>query len=332
MLVLGIESSCDETAAAVVEDGRRVLSSVVASQESVHALYGGVVPEIASRNHVAAVLPVLDKALKKAEVSLDRLDGIAVTRGPGLIGSLLVGLSVAKAVGFSRNIPFVGIHHIEGHLAAALLGPSPPVFPMLGLVVSGGHTNLYKIPVQGVYQLIGQSRDDAAGEAFDKVAKLLRLGFPGGPAIDLASENGKTTAVRFPRADLPGSDFSFSGLKTSVVQWVREHGIPTGETLRDLAASFQEAVVDVLVSKLFEAADLHNIRNLVVCGGVARNRRLRDRLEKEAARWNAELRLTPLEFCTDNAAMIAAAGYARLKRGERDDLTLNAAATLPIPP
>ncbi|MFH1262534.1 MAG: tRNA (adenosine(37)-N6)-threonylcarbamoyltransferase complex transferase subunit TsaD [Pseudomonadota bacterium] len=332
MLVLGIESSCDETAAAVLEDSRRLLSSVVASQEQIHALYGGVVPEIASRNHVAAVIPVIEKALHDAGVDLGRIDGIAVTRGPGLIGSLLVGLSTAKAIAFARNIPFVGVHHIEGHMAAALLGEATPEYPMIGLVVSGGHTNLYKLPVAGIFQLIGQSRDDAAGEAFDKVGKLLGLGFPGGPAIERAAGKGRRDAVRFPRASLPGFDFSFSGVKTSVAQWVREHGLPEGKGMADLTASFQEAVVDVLVSRLFEAADMHGIRNLVVAGGVARNRRIRERLEQEATKWNARLHLTPFEFCTDNAAMIAAAGTARLKRGDRDDLTLNAQATMPIPP
>lgn len=329
MKVLGIESSCDETAAAIVEDGTRVISSVVASQEEIHALYGGVVPEIASRNHIAAILRVLDKALLQANLTLDQVDGIAATKGPGLVGSLLVGLSVAKAISYSSGIPLVGVHHIEGHLAAALLGDSRPMYPMVGLVVSGGHTNLYKVPVEGVYQLIGHSRDDAAGEAFDKVAKILELGFPGGPAVDSMAQKGKPTTVRFPRAKVPGFDFSFSGLKTSVAQWVRKNGLPKDQDMANLAASFQEAVVDVLISKLFAAADAQSINNLVVCGGVARNSRLRSRLEEEAKRFGAKLWLTPLEFCTDNAAMIAAAGYARLARGEKDGLDLNARATIP---
>ncbi len=332
MLVLGIESSCDETAAAIVEDGVRVVTSVVANQDEIHAKFGGVVPELASRNHIVSILPVIQQTLKEAKVSLSDLGGIAVTKGPGLIGSLLVGLSTAKALAYAKKIPVVGVHHIEGHLTASLLVPNPPSFPLVGLVASGGHTSLYYMAVSGSYRLLSQTRDDAAGEAFDKVAKLLGLGFPGGPAIDRTSEGGNPQKIKFPRPAARIPDFSFSGLKTSVAYWVRDHGLPKGKDMADLVASFQEAVIDSLISKLFQAAEREEVSTVVVCGGVARNRRLRSRLEEEVERTSFSLHLAPFEFCTDNAAMIAAAGFARLAKGEDDGLRLNAASTLPISP
>jgi N6-L-threonylcarbamoyladenine synthase len=328
--VLGIESSCDETAAAIVEDGRRILSSVVASQDDLHGRFGGVVPELASRRHIVSVLEVIAAALQRASMKPEEIDGIAVTRSPGLIGSLLVGLSAAKAIGYALDVPFVGVHHIEGHLAAALLGDGDPRFPLVGLVVSGGHTDLYRVPARDRYELLGRSLDDAAGEAFDKVATLVGLPYPGGPAVDRASQGGDPAAIAFPRPAPPGLDFSFSGLKTAVALRVRDRGAPKGRELQDLAASFQEAVTDTLLGKLFAAVEREDVSDVAVCGGVARNSRLRDRLAKECGRRGLTLWLTPLELCTDNAAMIAAAGTARLARGERDDLTLNAAATLPI--
>ncbi|MFH1016837.1 MAG: tRNA (adenosine(37)-N6)-threonylcarbamoyltransferase complex transferase subunit TsaD [Pseudomonadota bacterium] len=330
MLVLGIESSCDETAAALVEDGRLIRSSVVASQDDIHGKYGGVVPELASRKHIVSILEVIEGALSRSGAGIEDVDGIAVTRGPGLIGSLLVGLSTAKAIGYARKIPFVGVHHIEGHITVALLDAKADDFPLVGLVASGGHTSLYRVPERGRYELISQSLDDAAGEAFDKVAKIAGLGYPGGAAIDRAAEGGNPRAIQFPRPALHTLDFSFSGLKTAVALWVRDHGVPTGKALSDLAASFQEAVVDVLASKLFEAADREGAGCVAVCGGVARNSRFRKRLADEISRKKLRIHLAPLDLCTDNAAMIAAAGYARLARGEQDDLTLNAVATMPF--
>jgi len=330
MRILGIESSCDETAAAVVEDGRRILSSVVASQDDIHLRYGGVVPELASRQHVVSILAVVEEALSRAKLSMNEVEGIAVTRGPGLIGSLLVGLSTAKAISYAHRIPFVGVHHIEGHLEAALLSGNPS-YPLIGLVASGGHTNLYRLPETGKYELLGQSRDDAAGEAFDKVAKICGLGFPGGPAIEKAAQGGDPTSIPFPRANLhPTLDFSFSGVKTAVALWIRKHGLPQGNRLADVAASFQEAAIDPLITKLLDAALRHEVRDVAVCGGVARNARFRQRLDHESSHRGLRLWLAPLELCTDNAAMIAAAGHARLARGEHDSLFLNAQATIPL--
>lgn len=330
MIILGIESSCDETAAAVVKDGNQILSSIVASQDDIHSRFGGIVPELASRNHIGQIIPVIETALSEARCSLDDIQGIAVTKGPGLIGSLLVGLAAAKAISFAKSIPLIGIHHIEGHLTAALLQAKDDVFPLVGLVASGGHTNLYFMPVPGTYKLLGQTRDDAAGEAFDKVAKLLGLPFPGGPSIDRTAESGNPNAIKFPRPNPSDYDFSFSGLKTAVAVWVQKHGIPKGKTLSDLAASFQEAVVDSLIRKLKQAAKDQEIKNLVVCGGVARNQRFRKRIAEECDSHGYKLLLAPPELCTDNAAMIAAAGHAFLSKGIRDNLSLNAQATMPI--
>ena len=333
MKILGIESSCDETAAAVVEDGNQILSSVVASQNEIHAKHGGIVPELASRRHVSNVLRVIEDALAQAKITMKEVDAIAVTKGPGLIGSLLVGLSVAKAIAYSQKKPFLGVHHIEGHVEAALLDQKrQPHFPLVGLVVSGGHTCIYRLPKRGTYEILGETRDDAAGEAFDKVSNLLGLGFPGGPAIQRAAETGNPSAIQFPRANLkPTLDFSFSGIKTAVAVGIKKNGQPQGKALSDMAASFQEAVVDMLIDTFFEAVEREdNIQDVLICGGVAKNQVFRHRLEKEAGKRDLTLWMAPLDLCTDNAAMIAAAGYARLARGECDDLTLNAQATMPI--
>jgi N6-L-threonylcarbamoyladenine synthase len=322
--VLGLETSCDETAAAVVEDGRRVLSDVVSTQVDIHRRWGGVVPELASRNHVVAVMPVVDEALTRAGLTLDDIDLISVTSGPGLMGALMVGLQVAKALSLARQIPFVGVNHLEGHLLAIRLVKDAPEPPFLGLVVSGGHTSLYEAKDYGAYRLVGSTRDDAAGEAYDKVGKILGLPYPAGQPLDELAQKGDATAIRFPRA-LPAwdvLDFSFSGLKTSVLTHVRRHGLPEGQALWDLCASFQEAVADSLTRKLIQAARDLGLRKLVLCGGVAANSRLRALAQTRAQDRGLELFLPPVRLCTDNAAMIAVAGYEAYRRGVRADLAM----------
>jgi N6-L-threonylcarbamoyladenine synthase len=334
MLILGIETSCDETAAAVVEDGRNIWSDVVASQIAVHSPYGGVVPELASRKHVESVLVVMEQALDRARLKARQLDGIAVTRGPGLTGALLVGLSAAKAMSYALQIPLIAVNHLEGHVQAAFMGKEPLDRPFVCLVVSGGHSALYVVEPDGRGELLGCTRDDAAGEAFDKVAKLLGLGYPGGVVIDRLAREGNAQAFQFPKAFLEkdSMDFSFSGIKTSVANFVRKQGPPPapGQTgayrLEDLAASFQEAVVEVLVKKTLRAAQLRQIGDIAVVGGVAANRRLRERLAEEAACQRLRLHLPELRFCTDNAVMIAAAGHRVWKREGfcRDPLEVDA--------
>jgi N6-L-threonylcarbamoyladenine synthase len=322
MIILGIESSCDETAAAVVEDGKRILSDVVASQISVHSPYGGVVPELASRKHVEAVLPVISQALDQAGVAGRDLDAIAVTQGPGLIGALLVGLCAAKAMAYALRKPLVAVNHLEAHMHAAFLAGESLDRPFVCLVVSGGHTALYAVDPREGSRLLGSTRDDAAGEAFDKVAKLLELGYPGGVVIDRLASEGNPIAFPFPKAylDKDSLEFSFSGLKTAVANFVRRYGPPpvSGEKgvyrLEDLVASFQEAVVDVLVHKTLQAVALCEVRDVAMVGGVAANRRLRQRMREEAAYRRLNLHLPPHRFCTDNAVMVAAAGYFTWKR------------------
>jgi N6-L-threonylcarbamoyladenine synthase len=329
MLVLGLETSCDETAAAVVEDGRRVLSNVISSQVLVHAEFGGVVPEVASRQHLATVVPVLRQALAEAKVDQANLDGIAVTCGPGLVGALLVGVETAKALGYALGKPVVGVNHLAGHLAAAFLEQpgiaAPPPHPHLALLVSGGNTALFRIAAPGEVRLLGATRDDAAGEAFDKVAKLLGLGYPGGIKIDRLSVDGDARAFAFPRA-LPGRDdldFSFSGLKTAVSLEVAKGPLPQGQALADFCASFQAAVVDVLVRKSRRALLREGIRDLVVCGGVAANRGLRTAMAAAAEEDGFRIYVPAPRYCTDNAAMIAAEGTALLARGQRAPLELS---------
>jgi N6-L-threonylcarbamoyladenine synthase len=330
MIVLGIESSCDETAAAVLADGRRVLSSVIASQEAIHAPYGGVVPELASRRHLEVIVPVVEKALADARATLRDLDGIAVTHGPGLVGSLLVGCAVAKSLAYVRRLPLVPVNHLEGHIYATFLTDDPPEHPFLALVVSGGHTALYRARAPLEYALVGQTRDDAAGEAFDKVAKLLGLGFPGGPVIERVAATGDPKAITFPLAQMSDGapDFSFSGIKTSVSLYVKQRGALTGTEIADVAASFQAAVVKMLVRKTVKAALHHGIKRVVLTGGVAANGPLRGALEAAAVEHGLRLHIPPRHLCTDNAAMITAAGTARLAAGERASLSLNAAPDL----
>src|SRR5213080_2230045 len=329
MLVLGVESSCDETAAAVLADGRRILSNVVASQDALHAPYGGVVPELASRRHLEVIVPVVETALADAGVGLSDLDGIAVTQGP-----VLVGCSLAKSLAYVHDKPLVGVNHLEGHIYAAFLTDDPPVHPFLALVVSGGHTALYHARAPLAYALVGQTRDDAAGEAFDKVAKLLGLGFPGGPAIERAAKTGDPKAITFPLAQMTdgASDFSFSGLKTSASLYVKRHA-PLGEgQVADIAASFQAAVVKMLVRRTVKAALRTGVKRVVLTGGVAANGPLRAGLAAEAAEHGITLHVPPPRLCTDNAAMITAAGTARLEAGERAPLGMNALPNMELAP
>ena len=332
MIVLAIETSCDETAAAVVDGGRKVLSSVVASQDDVHAAYGGVVPELASRRHLEVLMPVVRRALTTASMRLGDVDGLAVTYGPGLVGSLLIGCSAAKAMAYACRRPLVGVNHLEGHICAAFLEGDPPDFPFLALVVSGGHTALYMAREPRRYERIGQTRDDAAGEAFDKVAKLLGLGFPGGPAIERTARAGDPRAIVFPTANMSDGapDFSFSGIKTAVSLHVRRAGMLDAARIADIAASFQATAVKMLVRKTVKAARGAGVRRLVLTGGVAANTALREALEAECRERGWVLHVPSRALCTDNAAMIAAAGHDRLEAGERAPLSLNAVPDLAL--
>ncbi|MBS1239170.1 MAG: tsaD [Deltaproteobacteria bacterium] len=319
MNVLGIESSCDETAAALVCDGRRVLSSVVASQTDVHHRFGGVVPELASRRHLEAIGPVVRQALSQAGFELAGVDGIAVTRGPGLIGSLLIGFSFAKALAYSLGAPWVGVNHLEAHIHALFLEDRPPGFPFVALLASGGHTGIYHVTSFMNMELLGQTRDDAAGEAFDKVAKIMSLGYPGGAVIDRLARDGDPGRIRFPRPciDTQNFDFSFSGVKTAVGRYIAQHRGDDRGNVADIAAGFQEAVVDVLVLKLMRAAREKGCGRIALAGGVAANSRLRERTRQDAAAAGYDAYLPSLPLCGDNAAMVAAAGYHLLASGRR---------------
>lgn len=333
MNVLGLESSCDETAAAIVVDGRIVRSDVVASQNEVHARYGGVVPELASRAHVLNVVPVVQGALDHAGMTLADVDGIAVTNAPGLVGALLVGLQTAKALAWVTGKPLVGVHHLEGHLSAIYLEPEAPPFPHLALIVSGGHTSLVRVDGHGVLTELGATRDDAAGEAFDKGAKLLGLGYPGGAVIDRLAKTGDPKAVPFPRSMTSGehgADFSFSGLKTALLHHVRAHGVPDGQALSDLCASYQAAIVEVLVRKTRRQARKLGMHHVQICGGVAANGALRAAMIAAGEEDEFRVYVPPPARCTDNAAMIAAAGYHHLLRGERAGLDLDANPSAPL--
>jgi len=312
MLILGIESSCDETAAAVLKDGRQLLANTVDSQIETHAIYGGVVPELASRQHVRNIYPVVAAALRQAEVGLDEIDLLAVTEGPGLVGCLLVGHAFAKAIALSRRIPLVGVDHLSGHLLSIFLGDEQPEFPFVAMLASGGHTSLFRLDSPTDFRLLGRTRDDAAGEAFDKVAKLLGLGYPGGPAISRLAATGDPASFSFPRAWLEKEslDFSFSGLKTAVSLQVNQLSPEDLQArLADLSASFQEAVAEVIVGKTLLATQQTGCNRVVLAGGVAANPRLRESMLAAGHRNDLRIYLTPRQFCTDNAAMIALAGY-----------------------
>ena len=343
MNILGVETSCDETSAAVVQDGDRVLSDIIASQVELHARYGGVVPEVASRQHLLQIIPIIRRAMEQARVGWADIDAVAVTAGPGLAGSLLVGVNAAKAIALARGLPLVGVNHLEGHIYANWLAsegaaPAKPQFPLLCLIVSGGHTDLVLMRGHGDYRVLGRTRDDAAGEAFDKVARVLGLGYPGGPAVQRIAEEA-AHPVPMPRAWLKGTDdFSFSGLKTAVLHLAQERGLyppsdPDGgsqarrEAVADIAAGFQEAVVEVLVEKTVAAAAQHQVGQVLLAGGVAANRPLRERM---AQRSPVPLSIPPPILCTDNAAMIAACGFFHLQRGQRSSFDLDVASNLAL--
>ncbi|HLG15994.1 MAG TPA: tRNA (adenosine(37)-N6)-threonylcarbamoyltransferase complex transferase subunit TsaD [Blastocatellia bacterium] len=339
MLVLGLESSCDETAAAVVVDGPSIKSNVVASQIATHAPFGGVVPELASREHLSAIVPVVQQALDLACVTLDQVDGIAVTQGPGLVGSLLVGLSFAKSLAYALRTPIVGVNHIEGHIYSIAFEHPPVDYPALALIVSGGHTTLFFMPEEGRYATLGRTRDDAAGEAFDKVAKLLGLGYPGGPVIDSLAGRGDPKAAELvftiPRMDSPNLDFSFSGLKTAVLRFVRENhvepataGEEPDQVIIDLVSSFQDKVIRSLMARLKQAVRRHHPRTIVLAGGVACNSALRSAVNR--ADLGAPVYYPSPILTTDNAAMIAAAGHAKLVRGENHGFEFAASASMKL--
>ncbi|MCP3876293.1 MAG: tRNA (adenosine(37)-N6)-threonylcarbamoyltransferase complex transferase subunit TsaD [Desulfobacteraceae bacterium] len=317
MIVLGIESSCDETAAAIVQDGTTILSSVISSQIDVHHKYGGVVPELASRMHIEAIVPVVDDAIKKANIKIKDIDAVAATRGPGLIGALLVGFSFAKSFAFARQIPFAGVNHLEAHIYSLFLMKKKPAFPFIALVVSGGHTNIYYVTSQDNFELMGQTRDDAAGEAFDKVAKMLGLGYPGGPIIEELSKTKDPKAISFPRSMLEKDsfDFSFSGLKSSVARYIHVNNISSEDEKAQIASSFQEAVIDVLSKKLINAAHYKKCKSIGIAGGVSANQTFANKLSIRAKTKNISVFSPSTELCGDNAAMIAARGFRMIQQG-----------------
>ncbi len=330
--ILSIETSCDETACAIIKNGHEILSNVVSTQIAIHEKFGGVVPEVASRKHLEYIDVVIEEALKEANCSFEEIDGIAVTMGPGLIGALLVGVSTAKGLSYALNKPLIGVHHIEGHIYANFLAHDDITLPCICLVVSGGHTNIIKITEHGSYTILGQTQDDAAGEAYDKVARAIGLGYPGGPKIDKLAKEGNPSAIQFPRAklDVP-LNFSFSGLKSSVLNYINKNEMQNKAINKaDVAASFQEAVVDVLVDHTIEAMKAEGITTLLLAGGVSANSRLRERINEACSENDYQLFYPPITLCTDNAAMIGAAAAYKYARKEFSNLDLNAIAQLPF--
>lgn len=331
--ILGIETSCDETAAAIVEDGKKIISNVVTSQISIHQKYGGVVPEIASRKHIEYIIPVIDQALSQSGKKISDLSAIAVTYGPGLIGSLLVGLSVAKAMAYAQNLPFIGINHLEAHLYANLLEHNEIKPPFICLIVSGGHTSLLSITRFGEYELLGQTKDDAVGEVFDKIAKVLGLGYPGGPITEKLAKEGNPSSIKFPRPLLneKSYNFSFSGLKTAVIYYLKELKKENKNlSVKDLLASFQQAVIDVLVKKTIKAALKFETKQIVLAGGVAANSLLRKEMKEKAHLKDLKVFYPSTFLCTDNAAMVASAGYYKFKENKKSSLNLDALSRLPL--
>lgn len=333
VLILAIESSCDETAAAVVKNGREVLSNIISSQIALHTLYGGVVPEIASRKHIEAIDGVIQKALEEAHVTMEDIDAVGVTYGPGLVGALLVGLAEAKALAYAAGKPLVGVHHIEGHICANYIENKDFVPPYMALVVSGGHSHLVYVSDYGKYEILGHTRDDAAGEAYDKVARVIGMGYPGGPKIDAAAKKGNPNAVKFPRVFLEEDsyDFSFSGLKSAVLNYVNKERMQNHPIVpEDIAASFQQAVVDVLVTKTIRAAKDHGVTKIALAGGVASNSALRESMRHACEKEGFYLSIPSPVLCTDNAAMIGCAAYYEYMAGVRDGLDLNANPSLKL--
>ncbi len=328
MIVIGIETSCDETGVALYDSGKGLLGHHLYSQVALHGEYGGVVPELASRDHIRKLLPLVDELLSDCGLSKQDIGAIAYTQGPGLVGALMVGACTGRALALSLGVPAIGVHHMEGHLLAPMLEANPPSFPFIALLVSGGHTQLVRVDAIGEYRLLGESLDDAAGEAFDKAAKMLDLDYPGGPHIAKLAEKGEAGRFTFPRpmTDRPGLDFSFSGLKTYTLNTVTAHalddGLPDDQTCADIAHAFQEAVVDTLVIKCRRALEQENLTTLVIAGGVSANTRLRQRLEEARGKISAGVFYARHEFCTDNGAMIAYAGCQRLQAGQEDDLSI----------
>ncbi len=333
IVILAIESSCDETAAAVIKNGREILSNVIYSQIDLHTLYGGVVPEIASRKHIDKINQVVDKAISDSGMELKDMDAVAVTYGPGLVGPLLVGVSFAKAMAYGAGLPIIGVHHIEGHICANYIANKELEPPFICLVVSGGHTHLVKVADYGKYEILGRTEDDAAGEAFDKVARAIGLGYPGGPKIDRISKEGDPFSIKFPRAKVGNSeyDFSFSGLKSAVLNYLNTASMNNEEIVTEnVAASFQQAVIDVLVSHSMDAVEKNGFKKFAIAGGVASNSGLREAFEKACAERNIDFFLPPPILCTDNAAMIGAAAYYEYISGTRHGLDLNAIANLKL--
>ncbi|MCF6236132.1 MAG: tRNA (adenosine(37)-N6)-threonylcarbamoyltransferase complex transferase subunit TsaD [Gammaproteobacteria bacterium] len=332
MRILGIETSCDETGIAIYDASQGIMAHVLHSQIALHAEYGGVVPELASRDHIRKTIPLIKQVMKEADVSAQEIQGVAYTSGPGLIGALLVGTSIGRSLALAWQVPAIAVHHMEGHLLASMLEDNPPQFPFIALLVSGGHTQLIKVEGVGRYELLGETLDDAAGEAFDKTAKMLGLSYPGGPAIAEAAKQGNPDRFHFPRpmTNRPGLDFSFSGLKTFSVNTLHQFDSPDEQTKADIACAFQEAVVDTVAIKCQRALKQTGIKRLVIAGGVGANERLRERLNLLSEKLQSEVFYPRFEFCTDNGAMIAYAGYLRLKAGQHESLEFNARARWPM--